>query len=67
MPLDVLVEIHPEEDPQDREQVDFEEKAEGDFEQDQVDGQGRVETRRDRFGKNGLNRFGWRKHSENFT
>lgn len=67
MPLNVFVEIHAEEGPQDREQVDFEEKAEGDFEQAQVDGQGRVETRRDRFCKNGVNRFGWRKNRENFT
>ena len=37
--LDVFVEIDPEEDTQDREQVYFEEKAEGHFDQDQIDGQ----------------------------
>ena len=39
-PLDVFVEIHAEQDAQDREQVYFEEKAEGHLEQDQIDGQG---------------------------
>ena len=66
-PLDVFVEIDAEKNTQDREQVYFEEKAEGDLDQDQIDGQGWVDAWGKRSRKNGLNLFGGRKHGENFT
>ena len=65
--LDVFIEIHAEQDAQNREQVYFEKKADGDLDEDQIDGKGWVYAGGQRFGKNGLNRFGWRKNGENFT
>lgn len=65
--LEVFVEIDAEQDTEDREQVYFEEKAEGHLDQDQIDGQGRVYARGQRFRENGLNLFRGRKNGENFT
>ena len=45
VPLKVFIEIHPEQDAEDREEIYFEEKAEGNLEQYQIDGKGWVYAR----------------------
>ena len=56
VPLDVLVQVDAEQHAEDAQETDLEAKAQRELQQNEVDGQGGTDPRREVCGKDGLNR-----------
>lgn len=65
--LHVLVEVDAQEDSEEAQQVHLEREAEGRFDEDQVQGQRRVNARFERAREDVLNRTGGGHHAENLS
>lgn len=65
--LDVLVQIDAKEHPKETEEVDFQDEANGELEEDQIDGQRRANTGGKIGGENRLNSALWCHDPEDFS
>lgn len=65
--LDVLVQIDAKEHPKEAEKVDFQDEANGELEEDQIDGQRRADTGGKIGGENRLNSALWCHDPEDFS
>ena len=65
--LNVLVQIDAKEHPEETEEVDFQDEANGEFEEDQIDGQWFGDAEEIIGGENRLNSTLWGHDAENFS